>query len=240
MQPDAWQGSNSSPQSLNRYAYVGSDPINSVDPEGLFPIINFSIGNFYMNVQAQYDPVIPIPTSVGPLAPGELPIVALDVLPLLPPIPTPQQTKKKPCPPVPLHPKDADVDANIRRSIQHRPSGPFTAYGDAAWFRDMVKANAPWDYKRRTADLRYEDFGNFNYGAAGAAIGFSLITLHSEAGRAQAIPPGMSEKPKSWGYPAGRFFGKGQYPYGDEPKDAIQIAAGFNYYVRKFVRKDCQ
>ncbi|MEK6325145.1 MAG: polymorphic toxin type 44 domain-containing protein [Acidobacteriota bacterium] len=210
MQPDAWAGSTSDPQSLNRYAYVGSDPINSVDPYGLFPIIflpPLKLGQIgQITVTAQPDPIIPISSGIGPFGPGEMPVISIDVLSLLPPLPTPQQTKKKPCPPVPQHPKDADIDANIRRSQQHRPSGPFTAYGEAVWFRDMVKANAPWDYKRMTPDLRYEDFGNFNYGATGAAIGFPLITLYSEAGRVQGIPPGMSEKPKEWGYPAGRFL----------------------------------
>jgi len=141
---------------------------------------------------------------------------------------------------VPVRPADADIDANIKRARQHRPQGPFFAYDDAKWFRDMVKDDAPWDYKRLTPDSRYEDFGNFNYGATGSAVGFGLVTLLSEAGRVQTIPPGMKEKPKEWGYPAGRIWGKGQYPYGDEPKDAKQIEAGRNYYIRKFLLKDCQ
>lgn len=102
----------------------------------------------------------------------------------------------------------------------------------------MVKHKAPWDYKR--IDMKYEDFGNFNYGATGAAVGFNKVQLHSEAGKVQAIPTGMNEKPKEWGEPAGRAWGKGEYPYGDEPKDAVQVAAGVNYYVRKFKKKDCQ
>jgi RHS repeat-associated protein len=34
--PDLIAGSQNDPQSLNRYTYVGNDPINSVDPSGLF------------------------------------------------------------------------------------------------------------------------------------------------------------------------------------------------------------
>jgi hypothetical protein len=124
------------------------------------------------------------------------------------------------------------------RARQHRPQGPFFAYDDAKWFKSMVTHKAEWDYKR--IDMKYEDFGNFNYGATGTAIGFDLVTLLSEAGRVQAIPPGMKEKPKEWGYPAGRLWGKGQYPYGDQPEDAKQVEAGRNYYIRKFVLKDCQ
>lgn len=71
--------------------------------------------------------------------------------------------------------------------------------------------------QQRGKKAEYEDFGNFNYGATGTAIGFSLAQLLSEGGKLQAVPEGMTEKPKEWGYPAGRFFGSGKYPYGDEP-----------------------
>ncbi|MEK6325149.1 MAG: RHS repeat-associated core domain-containing protein [Acidobacteriota bacterium] len=95
MQADVWAGSTSNPQSLNRYAYVASDPINSVDPEGLFPIISFSFGNFQMNVQAQYDLIVLIP-SVGPIVAGDvLPVISIDVLALLPPLSTPRP--QNPC-----------------------------------------------------------------------------------------------------------------------------------------------
>jgi hypothetical protein len=99
------------------------------------------------------------------------------------------QSKKPPCPPVPEAPSDASVDENILRARQHRPKGIFTAYNSAQWFKGMVTHKCPWDYKRRTDIIlpsgkrKYEDFGNFNYGATGTAIGFDLVTLHSEAGK---------------------------------------------------------
>lgn len=224
-----------SPQSFNRYAYVGNDPVNFVDPSGLtWMCVKGDNGEKFcfdsddaVQIYANYHDNLP----GGGVGQG----TALIRQPL-----KPTQLKKEPCPPVPVHPTDADIDANIRRAQQHRPKGPFTAYDDAKWFKSMVAHKEEWDYKRRTPDLRYEDFGNFNYGATGAAVGFGIITLLSEAGRVQAIPPGMKEKPKQWGYPAGRLWGKGQYPYGDEPKDAIQIEGGFDYYIRKFVKMDCQ
>jgi RHS repeat-associated protein len=53
MRPDPVAGSIADPQSLNRYAYVGNDPVNSVDPEGLLiisPSIIQSISDWYYNV----------------------------------------------------------------------------------------------------------------------------------------------------------------------------------------------
>jgi Bacterial toxin 44 len=45
-----------------------------------------------------------------------------------------------------------------------------------AWFPFAI--SGPWDYKHsRTPRGTYDDFGNFNYGAAGAAAGFSEFTL---------------------------------------------------------------
>lgn len=36
------------------------------------------------------------------------------------------------------------------------------------WFYGQVQDYGPWDYKQAGP---YEDFGNFNYGAVGAAMG---------------------------------------------------------------------
>lgn len=154
------------------------------------------------------------------------------------------EDKKEPCPEGPAAPAGHSVDANIRATLDFRKTSMaaatsagerFAAFaGVAMWFKQQVTHRGPWDYKRLTPDLRYENFGNFNYGATGAAAGFDALTLHSEAGKVQAIPLGMSSKPAEWGQPYGN------YPYGDEPKDAAQIAAGIAYYNRKYVTKDCE
>ena len=46
-------------------------------------------------------------------------------------------------------------------------------------FRNHVKNKGPWDYKQK--GRKYADFGNYNYGAAGRAYGFSLNILLNEA-----------------------------------------------------------
>ncbi len=60
------------------------------------------------------------------------------------------------------------------------------------WFRDQVRKFGPWDYNHsnlRTpgdiANSTYDAYGNFQYGATGAAAGFDLDTLQRAAGRAQ-------------------------------------------------------
>lgn len=98
------------------------------------------------------------------------------------------------------------------------------------WFRDQVKDYAPWDYKRQ--NRQYEDFGNFNYGATGAAFGFSEETLLRMAGRAQKKgDPTWGEKPST---EVEAYFGfGGTAPFGDEPKDQFWIKQGILYYQQK-------
>jgi integrase len=47
------------------------------------------------------------------------------------------------------------------------------------WFKMQVQDRGPWDYKYKSDDHNlYEPFGNFNYGAVGAAAGYSLDTRY--------------------------------------------------------------
>jgi hypothetical protein len=91
-----------------------------------------------------------------------------------------------------------------------------------------VQKGESWNYKKLGS--QYEDFGNFNYGATGRAIGFSEYQLLSEAGRGQ-VAAGTS-KP-GWGTPPGRIWGKGVPPYGDDPNDQNMIKKGFEYYYAR-------
>lgn len=65
---------------------------------------------------------------------------------------------------VPDHPGKTNVDRNIAiaRSMRSLLFPPL----NLLWFYDQVRSKGPWDYKR--LNRAYEDFGNFNYGAAGA------------------------------------------------------------------------
>jgi type VI secretion system secreted protein VgrG len=95
--------------------------------------------------------------------------------------------RRKDCPTIPPHPGYANVDDNIR-AAQSAPFALFTFY-------NLVRGHGPWDYKqnatlndfgtlnpRPNPPSAYEDFGNFNYGATGAALGLSPEVLLIGAG----------------------------------------------------------
>jgi len=141
--------------------------------------------------------------------------------------------RNPPCPPVPEEPPDYSVDANIATALQARISanlstasalgGVAPVLGDAAllvWFRSEVKTGSPWDAKNLTGTTisKYDPVGQFNYDAAGGALGFGLTFLLKEAGRAQAPPENQTQKPPEWGDPGSRLNPWGGKPrYGDNP-----------------------
>jgi RHS repeat-associated protein len=113
------------------------------------------------------------------------------------------------CPLVPAHPQCANVDNNVNSASEHY--NPF-------WFYNQVRNHGPWDYKQQ--GLQYDEFGNFNYGAAGAAFGFPDWLLLRMAGWAQQqAGTSLPQWGNPWGSP----------PYGDDPGGQDQIKNGINY-----------
>jgi hypothetical protein len=114
---------------------------------------------------------------------------------------------------VPPSPPGASIDANIAEAKKHR--------GDIPWFIGKVRPGGSWDYKLQGENRRYEDFGNRNYGATGAALGLPDELLLRAAGLVQRVmgtsPPG-SGQPWSFG------------SYGDDPNDQSRIKDGLGYY----------
>ena len=132
------------------------------------------------------------------------------------------------CPPPPVHPAGADLDANIRRAARSQIWFPL----NAPWFRERVRNNSEgrpdsWDYKQ--LGDQYIPFGNFNYGATGRAAGFDERFLHQQAGRAQMTNP--ENYRKEWGDP------ESGWPWGDDPDDAANIQAGAQYYNNRCFRR---
>ena len=79
-----------------------------------------------------------------------------------------------------------------------------------------------FDFKQLGTE--FEDFGNFNYGAVGTAIGIDDAILLRGAGWAQ-VRAGTS---------TGTSSPYGFAPYGDDPKDQAMIEGGINYYRNSY------
>lgn len=125
-------------------------------------------------------------------------------------------------------PPNADVDDNIQEAESVRA---LLSPGEAIlWFYSKVHNGAAWDYKQ--SGREYADFGNFNYGATGAALGFSDATLLRMAGWAQTRS-GNSGSGTSLGLLNSLLGFGGQAPFGDDPADQVWIKRGIQYYKEK-------
>ena len=89
---------------------------------------------------------------------------------------------------------------------------------DCFEFYDAVKSGGKWDFKRN--DPKYEDFGNYHFGVMVRANGWYGEFAKNMAGAYQIYSD--TSKP-GWGYP-------GVSPYGDDPRDQVNIDLGINDY----------
>lgn len=151
---DLWPGHAYAPQTINRWVYVRNDPVRWVDPSGL---------QVPEPVPTPGPPVAPQPTPM-PTPPG-----GPQVTPTPPPgIPTPPPPTGTPCP---CDPSSEASTQWLLETMQRNANGPvsrairffldeFELPGDKccagriagrliAWdiWINMVKANAPWDFK---------------------------------------------------------------------------------------------
>jgi RHS repeat-associated protein len=261
--PDPYGGSMSigDPQSFNRYAYVGNDPVNLIDPSGLEPLVLLDgvevprgmWGMVYGMWASGAADITPIGgrrsyyiDGIGRHRQDERNNIlrAWDVLGFM--RNTSQQ--EQPCPPVPQAPAGADINANIQtmeqslENARHPPDvadiggGAFrggVGAGHISGFAGRVMPGGPWDYKQRdVAGGSFIPFGNFNYGAAGAAAGFSEGQLLRAAGFVQKWF-GDSEGDGGSVNIINALTGTGgQSPFQDQDVDQENIKLGILYYRR--------
>lgn len=129
-----------------------------------------------------------------------------------------QQTANVTSEGVPLGPPGVDLKANMLLAALMRML-PMSER--LVWFYFHVRPGGPWDYKQR--GRQYEDFGNYNYGAAGRELGIPAQILRRMAGLAQQIA-GTSEP--EYGAPTDVC---GNSSFGDDPRDQEMIDAGYDH-----------
>lgn len=145
--------------------------------------------------------------------------------------------KKKPspklgiCPNVPAKPGYSDLNSDIAVAEQMKKLTYTEPAVSAGLFYELNKNQGPWGnykYIKNTDDFGslnpkspFEDYGNFHYGAVGAAAGYPLPVLLRAAGWYQ-------ERSGTSDPSFGHWYGDA--PYGDDPKDQQQIKAGFQFY----------
>jgi RHS repeat-associated protein len=194
MSPDPYSGSMdlANPQSLNRYSYVGNMPLTFTDPSGLDPItisvIAYCGGASGACAAGFSNPITAI--ALGGVFVGA---VLADLFtggffehPQLKESKTPRP-KNKNCPAVPAHPPNASVNANMLQTSASVPvpdqyGGLLTekTIQGGMWFHNVCCWSSLWGYQSQ--GVQYDDFGNFNYGATGIALGIPRPLLLGFAG----------------------------------------------------------
>ena len=125
----------------------------------------------------------------------------------------------------PASPLGVSLDANLEFAKRQKDFYGVTGIGFIYhWFYLKVKNRGDWDYKQR--GRQYEEFGNFNYGATGAAAGMPDAVLLRAAGAAQILAGTSSGDFSEW------WLGS---PYGDDPVDQVWIQAGIDYAKSKIL-----
>lgn len=93
--------------------------------------------------------------------------------------------------------------------------------GEALIFTGLVMPHGPWDFK--TAGAQYDYAGNFNFGAAGTAGGYSSGTLLRAAGVVQVL---QGRSSSSFGNP---WDAGPNTDYGDDPTGQAETKQGIAY-----------
>jgi len=212
------------PQTWNKYSYARNNPIAYTDPTGTSFIGKllsgelFGEGHVGEGVEFNLIPEIPIFPSIGfhgfdgvadqgrdfddLVKRGRIYAAATPSGQCAPNDNSCEHIRITPGP-VPHAPSGASVGRNVKRASKH----------NFIWWYFKVRNKGNWDYKQFGPHREFEDFGNFNFGATGRAVGIPRVVLRAGAGVA--------------GWIAGTATSG---PYMDDSKDQYWIEAGMNFY----------
>ncbi|MCX6620682.1 MAG: polymorphic toxin type 44 domain-containing protein, partial [Acidobacteria bacterium] len=242
--PDPYRASGGAadPGSWNRYGYTRGDPVNLSDPTGLIehcPPGSHSAGTGFNMYCVGGD--AGVTTGKPGSYTGWNPYIAGTILDW-----DDQHGRLPICPYVPNTPDGVSVDENIEIALRETSNIVVNRQGGIGdilvWFFNQVKNNAPWDYKQGDKGQRlpgdqsaYDNFGNFNYGATGAAIGIPETALLRFAGWAQQMAEaGTLDQIGITATFVGQLItGSGQPPYGDDANDQGFIKQGIKYWRKR-------
>jgi len=126
-------------------------------------------------------------------------------------------------------PPGASLEKNIAEAERYRNTDPLLNSMNPArvplWFYNQVNTGGDWDYKQ-SGHEQYQDFGNFNYGATGRALGFSRQTLLRMAGWKHIRDGSLPSE--------GHYLDIGDSCYGDDCRDQEWIIRGMDYYDNNY------
>ena len=204
---------------FNLYAYVGNDPVNNTDPTGNDTCPDGSGEICVTGSKTSPPPSTPPPPSGHTLL-GVINRPGGDAS-------KPEQPNKQ-CYGAPAAPETGSTQAELTDQARNNAEEAASRYWNplnVLWFHSQVQNKGPWDYKQYNRG--YEDFGNYNYGRTGAAMGLATDFLLGQAGRAQQAA--RTSKPE-WGNPGLLGYGGlgGTGSYGDDPRDQEMIKRGIS------------
>tara|TARA_R110002124_G_scaffold243235_1_gene408339 strand:+ start:48601 stop:52800 length:4200 start_codon:yes stop_codon:yes gene_type:complete len=179
----------------NLYAYVGNDPMNFNDPMGLEPEKPFKLPEVLLRFRQLFTGTIISFTrnqrhsEGGGQGGGEEPPFELPEVEVVGPR----------CETPPGGPGSRELNANIRQAASvgaavaasHPAVRPIAEAASRGWFANQVHTRGAWDYKQKYP--QGQDFGNFNYGATAAALGYSWIETREAANAYSLISNGTLE-----------------------------------------------
>ena len=228
LEPDTVVPDPKNPQALNRFAYALDNPLKLVDPSGHDP-------KDWFNQQW----VKEFRTAHNGADPQANDYAYRFV--------TMAQASGTPVPELFAIPPGTDIGKNLQYGRQMSKFAAMSGQGDQGNsifsffnFVGLVRPNGRWDYKHRFGDA-YFGFGNFNFGATGAAFGYSEALLERGAGLAQ-YPATWLANAEIWKLRTFNHDFRYNYQhtgpgnplrgptYGDVPDDNAMIKIGYDFY----------